>query len=97
MWLKLQSIFDEVIKIDGDNDYKLKHMNKVRLERLGQLPTVIIVSTEARQHIEDRLDEDYKLSPEEEEEMNALEKQYGDESGYKLPDAISLVELEELQ
>jgi hypothetical protein len=75
MRLTWQTNFDEVIKIDSDNnEYKTKHMNKFHLERLGQLPTVIKVSVEARQHIKDNVDEDYELTPNKEEEMNVLEE-----------------------
>lgn len=40
-WLTLQTCMNEIIKIGGDNDYKIPHMNKARLERRGELPNVI--------------------------------------------------------
>jgi hypothetical protein len=61
MWLTIQMNYDEMIKYNGDNDYKLRHINKEQLERQGTSPTVIQVSKEAQQMIEDGTDEDYQL------------------------------------
>jgi hypothetical protein len=72
-------------------------MNKEQLERQGILPTVIQVSKEAQQTIEDGVDKDYQLTKEEQAKMDKLEDQYGKESGYIPPDAITLEELEVLR
>ena len=44
VWLSLQLCFNETLEIHGDNDYKLPHIGKARLERLDRLPDVITVS-----------------------------------------------------
>jgi hypothetical protein len=41
MFVTLQTVFDEVIKANGGNEYKLVHMNKARLEREGRLPVAV--------------------------------------------------------
>jgi hypothetical protein len=41
MFVTLQTVFDEVIKANGGNEYKLPHMNKERLEREGRLPVAV--------------------------------------------------------
>jgi hypothetical protein len=43
IWLSLQCCFNEIINHLGDNDYKIPHMQKERLEREGQLPVTIAV------------------------------------------------------
>jgi hypothetical protein len=43
IWLSLQCCLNEIIKHHGNNDYKLVHMQKDRLERDGQLPVTIAV------------------------------------------------------
>jgi len=50
IWLSLQQCMNEIIEHRGDNNYKLPHMNKDRLERLGVLPTVLEVTQEAQQY-----------------------------------------------
>ena len=40
VFLTLQGCFIEVMKLGGGNGYKIPHMNKERLERLGMLPTM---------------------------------------------------------
>jgi hypothetical protein len=47
VWLSLMTCFNEVIALNGDNTYKVPHMNKSRLERLGLLPDTIDVSDKA--------------------------------------------------
>jgi hypothetical protein len=61
------------------------------------LPTVITVSVAAKQKLEEGADEDYEITTKEEEEMATEELQYGPDSGYKLPDAITQEELADLQ
>ena len=41
VWLSLMSCMTEILKNDGNNNYKLPHIGKRKLERLGQLPSVI--------------------------------------------------------
>jgi hypothetical protein len=96
MWLTLQTNFDEIIKCGGDNMYKIKHMNKAKLERKGRLPTVITVSKDARQALEDQADADYELTKEELAEANAIDKML-QQDNIELPDAISKEELKALQ
>jgi hypothetical protein len=78
MWLTIQMNCDEIIKSTGNNEYKLCHMNKARLEREGNLPTVIQVLTEAQQMmIEDGVNEDYQQTAEEEAKMEELKELHG--------------------
>ena len=46
-WLTLQSVFNQIILWNGDNDYNLEHLSKEKLERTGQLPNVLDVVDEA--------------------------------------------------
>jgi hypothetical protein len=41
---------NEIIEDKGDNKYKIPHMNKVRLERLNQLPISLAVTQEAHNY-----------------------------------------------
>ncbi len=43
-FLTLQCCLNEIIEAHGDNDYKIPHINKAKLEREGQLPTSIRVT-----------------------------------------------------
>jgi hypothetical protein len=92
MFLTLMTNFDEVIKCHGDNEYKIRHMNKERLERLGQLPIVIPVTLTAQELVEEGLDPNYE-SDEEEYNLEELEQRY---ERYVPPTAISREELERL-
>ena len=40
-------VMNEIIKSNRDNDFKLPHMNKAKLEREGNLPLVLDVVPEA--------------------------------------------------
>ena len=42
-WLTLQRCFNQIIAHHGDNDYKIDHISKEKLERNGNLPDVIDV------------------------------------------------------
>lgn len=44
MWLTLQAVMNEIIEADGNNDFKLPHMNKKKLEREDRLPVVLEVT-----------------------------------------------------
>ena len=46
-WLTLQSVFNQIILCNGDNDYNIEHLPKEKLERAGQLPNVLDVVDEA--------------------------------------------------
>jgi hypothetical protein len=97
MWLTLQTNFDEVIKCTGDNTYKIRHMNKAKLDRLGVLPTVIQVSAEARDIIENigDSDDDYSVDTEMEDLLVSVEDEYRT-AGYEPPAAITQDELQGL-
>jgi hypothetical protein len=95
MWITLQTNFDEVIKCKGDNTYKIRHLNKKKLERLGQLPTVIEVSQEAQAIMEDDSDDDFSVDSEMEVILENVEEEYRSK-GYVPPPVITADELEEL-
>ena len=46
-WLTLQSVFNQIILCNGDNEYNIEHLSKEKLERAGQLPNVLDVVDEA--------------------------------------------------
>ena len=46
-WLTLQSVFNQIILCNRDNDYNIEHLSKGKLERTGQLPNVLDVVDEA--------------------------------------------------
>jgi hypothetical protein len=92
MWLTLMTNHDQIIKCNGNNTYKIVHMSKEKLDRQGILPTVIQVSGEARQKLEDdamALDGDNEEpTPEQEAEDQALDQLIEEERG-NIPDAIT--------
>ncbi|XP_021770618.1 uncharacterized protein LOC110734777 [Chenopodium quinoa] len=45
-WITLQSCMIEILKCEGGNNYKIPHMGKERLERLGLLPEILEVNQE---------------------------------------------------
>lgn len=45
VWLTLQLCMKEAMKLEGGNRYKIPHINKKRLQRLGSLPTQITCET----------------------------------------------------
>ena len=47
MWLTLQSVFNQIILCNGDNEYDIQHLSKEKLERAGKLPIVLDVVDEA--------------------------------------------------
>jgi hypothetical protein len=47
IWVTLQTIFNKIIEHHGDNDYKIPHMNKQKLERENRLPIALEVSADA--------------------------------------------------
>ncbi|KAL7568198.1 hypothetical protein ACA910_020889 [Epithemia clementina (nom. ined.)] len=47
VWLTLQSCFNSIIECNGGNDYKIEHIGKERLERIGRLPTTLRVTSHA--------------------------------------------------
>ena len=48
-WLTLQCCFNQIIKNNSGNDYKIDHMCKERLECIGQLLDVMELVEEAQQ------------------------------------------------
>ena len=47
MWLTLQSVFNQIILCNGDNDYNIEHLLKEKLKQTGQLANVLDVVDEA--------------------------------------------------
>jgi hypothetical protein len=69
-WVTLASVLDEVLKCDGDNDFKIPHMGKDKILReAGSLPLRLPASEEAMRMIEHFEEE------EEEVEIWLLEEQ----------------------
>ena len=56
-WLTFMSCLNMIIKHLGDNDYKIPHMNKAKIEQEGRLPTIINV-TDAAAPLMEALDMD---------------------------------------
>jgi hypothetical protein len=50
IWLTLQSVMIRIIEARGDNNFKIPHMNKDRLERIDKLPLSIGVTPEANNY-----------------------------------------------
>ena len=46
-WLTLQSVFNQIILCNGDNEYDIQHLSKEKLKRAGKLPIVLDVVDEA--------------------------------------------------
>ena len=46
-WLTLQSVFNQIILCNGDNEYDIQHLSKEKLERAEKLPIVLDVVDEA--------------------------------------------------
>ena len=46
-WLTLQSVFNQIILCNGDNEYDIEHLSKEKLKRAGKLPNVLDVVDEA--------------------------------------------------
>ena len=67
-WLTLQSCLNEIIEKHGGNNYKIPHMSKERLEREGQLPTVLPV-TQRLEEILEHNQEDNEDNIEESEDI----------------------------
>jgi hypothetical protein len=51
VWLTLQSVLNCIIEDQGDNTFKIPHMQKEHLQRIGQLPRVLDVMEEAAQYL----------------------------------------------
>ena len=47
VFLTLQACLNMIIEDQGGNNYKIPHMGKAKLERLGILPTVLQVTGDA--------------------------------------------------
>ena len=46
-FITLQSCLEEILKSDGNNTYRIPHMNKDRLRQEGRLPNSLPVGNEA--------------------------------------------------
>ena len=46
-WVTLQSVFNQIILCNGDNDYNIEHLSNEKLEQAGQWPNVLDVGDEA--------------------------------------------------
>ena len=51
IWLSLMTVMNEIIDSNGDNDYKIPHIGKERLEREGRLPVTLAVTDNAFNNI----------------------------------------------
>ena len=56
IWLTLQGCMNSIIDDSGNNNYKIPHMGKERLENLGQLPTVLDATDRAAKYLLDGLE-----------------------------------------
>ena len=89
-WVTLASVLDEVLKCDGDNDFKIPHMGKDKILReTGSLPLRLPASEEAMRMIE-RFEEE-----EEEVEIWLLEEQLREWAEEELQAEGEIVLLEE--
>jgi len=50
IWLTHASVCDRIITTHGHNNFDIPHMSKGRLERAGNLPSLLGLSTEAKEH-----------------------------------------------
>ena len=51
LWLTRMQCMNEILECHGGNDYKLPHMGKEKLERIGKLPDVLEVTEMARAYL----------------------------------------------
>jgi hypothetical protein len=58
VFLTLQTCMNQIIEGHGSNDYKILHMNKARLERLGLLPQSIAMTDAADDWLNPPSDDD---------------------------------------
>ncbi|XP_074266633.1 uncharacterized protein LOC141589912 [Silene latifolia] len=54
-WITLQLCMIEIMKIEGSNRYKIPHMNKARMERLGTLPKQIVCDRSLIENVTNQL------------------------------------------
>jgi len=52
VFLTLQTVMDEIILVNGRNNYKIKHMSKAKLEREGRLPVSVTISDALKSKLE---------------------------------------------
>jgi hypothetical protein len=62
LWLTLQNVFNEIVKVHGDNTYILPHMNKEKLDKEDALPIVINCCDEVVTFIEKAYPTIYQLA-----------------------------------
>ena len=58
VWLTLQSCLNMIIENDGGNDYKIPHMGKESMERMGLLPGVLDVTPAGSAWLNPTMDDD---------------------------------------
>ena len=51
IWLTYMSCLNKIIECDGDNQYRIPHMNKDKLERENRLPVQLEVTKAAQPHL----------------------------------------------
>lgn len=51
VWLSLMAVYNQIIDHHGDNNFKIPHLNKVRLERQGELPHVLPITETAYEYL----------------------------------------------
>lgn len=52
MYLTLMTCLNEIIENHGDNNYKIPHIGKARLQRLGQLPSTLEATVLANEYLQ---------------------------------------------
>jgi hypothetical protein len=96
MWLSIQTKLNPILEHHGGNDYELAHLSKLKLEREKKLPTVLQVSRNAIDLVEENYDPEYMASEEGIAKMNELDALYDNTEVGDLPYAISEEELASL-
>ena len=65
VWITLQCCMNCVLKCNGGNDYKIPHMSKDKLERMGELPRTILAYNENDEESDDDDEDDEEEDNEE--------------------------------
>jgi hypothetical protein len=52
LWLTHMSVMNAILDCDGNNNHKLPHMNKAKLEREGRSPEVLPITEAAKRHFD---------------------------------------------
>ena len=86
-WLTLQSVFNQIILCNGDNNYNIEHLSKEKLERTGQLPNVLDVVDEASAFDEIRISNTPDINMEDSNLMTTLD---GEQTNYTNENMIEM-------